>query len=65
MPFNLKKLRAELVKQGVGKVTVKKRGSPITPEELQAKLHLKGGGRHAVVILTRLGGQPIVLISYD
>jgi SAM-dependent methyltransferase len=64
MPFNLKKLRRELVEQGVGKITVKKRGSPITPEALQAKLSLKDGIHHAVVILTRLQGQPIVLISY-
>ena len=65
LPFNLKKLRARLVEKGVGKVTVKKRGSPITPEELQKMLHLKKGEHHAVVTLTRLRDQPIVLISYD
>lgn len=65
LPFNLKKLRSLLAEAGVGSVTVKKRGSPITPEELQKQLKLKKGERHAVVTLTRLQGQPIVLISYS
>ncbi|HLA43178.1 MAG TPA: class I SAM-dependent methyltransferase [Aggregatilineales bacterium] len=67
MPFNLKKLRAALRHYSVGSVTVKKRGSPITPEELQKKLALKKGDGegHAVVILTRLQGQPVALISLD
>lgn len=63
MPFNLKKLKAELVKQGVGKVTVKKRGSPLSPEELERLLGLKKGDREAILFLTRLAGQPIVLWS--
>lgn len=64
MPFNLKKLRAELVKQGVGRVTVKKRGSPISPEDLIRMLKLKTEGREAIVFLTQLAGRPIALISY-
>lgn len=64
MPFNLKKLRAYLKQRNVGQVTVKKRGSPITPEELQAKLKLKGDNS-ATVVLTRLRGQQIVLICED
>jgi SAM-dependent methyltransferase len=43
MPFNLKKLRAYLRENNVGKVTVKKRGSPITPEQLIRDLKLKKG----------------------
>lgn len=61
MPFNLKALRACLKARDVGTVTVKKRGSPITPEELTAKLKLKGSQR-ATVALTRLEGKPVVLI---
>lgn len=61
MPFNLKALRAYLKARDVGTVTVKKRGSPITPEELTAKLKLKGSQR-ATVALTRLEGKPVVLI---
>ncbi len=64
MPFHLKKLRAALREKNIGQVTVKKRGSPITPEQLQQMLHLKGS-QHATIILTQLRGQPIVLLSYD
>ena len=65
MPFHLKRLRAELMQLDVGRVTVKKRGSPITPEELQSKLRLKKGARHAVVFLTKVMGQHSALISLD
>jgi SAM-dependent methyltransferase len=62
LPFNLKKLRAYLRERNVGRVTVKKRGSPITPEELIAKLRLPGDGEERVVVLTHVMGQPAVLI---
>lgn len=61
MPFNLKALKAYLRQRGIGRVTVKKRGSPITPEALIAQLKPKGDDA-AVVVLTRLRGRPIVLI---
>ncbi|NJL93087.1 MAG: hypothetical protein HC915_04860 [Anaerolineae bacterium] len=64
LPFNLKKLRALLREQDIGQVTVKKRGSPLTPEQLQGQLRLKGGGAHATLILTRLAGQHVALISW-
>ncbi len=57
LPFNLKRLRATLHGAGIGRVTVKKRGSPITPDELIAKLKLRGGDRAAVVVLTQIAGQ--------
>lgn len=62
MPFNLKKLRAYLRERGVGRVTIKKRGSPITPEELIARLKLPGGGHERVVVLTRVLDQPAILV---
>jgi hypothetical protein len=62
MPFNLKKLRAYLRERGVGRVTVKKRGSPLSPEELIAKLKLPGNGVERVIVLTRVLGQPAILI---
>jgi hypothetical protein len=62
MPFNLKKLRVTLRDRGVGRVTVKKRGSPITPEALIAQLKLPGGGEDRVVVLTHVMGQPAILI---
>lgn len=64
MPFSLKRLRAALRARGVGAITVKKRGSAITPEALIAGLKLKGQNR-AGVVLTRLRGEPIVLITEE
>jgi len=64
MPFNLKKLRAYLRERNVGIVTVKKRGSALTPEGLTADLKLKGGESRTLV-LTRYSGQPIVIICAD
>ena len=64
MPFHLKRLRAHLREQAVGTVTVKKRGSPLTPEGLTRKLKLKGGASRTLV-LTRYDDEPIVLICAD
>lgn len=57
LPFNLKRLRALLRERGIGRVTVKKRGSPLTPEALIRKLKLRGDGDSAVVVLTQVDGQ--------
>ena len=62
MPFNLKKLRAALRERGFGRVTVKKRGSPLTPEELIRKLKLNGKGDSAVVVLTQIADQHSAII---
>ncbi len=64
MPFHLKRLRAYLRERNVGHVTVKKRGSPLTPEGLTAKLKLKGAESRTLV-LTRYAGDPIVVICAD
>jgi hypothetical protein len=61
MPFNVKKLRAYLREHNVGIVTVKKRGSPVTPEVLIPQLKLKGS-QSRTLVLTRFQGQPIVII---
>ncbi len=62
MPFHLKKLRARLRDMGVGRVTVKKRGSPLSPEELQRRLDLSGE-RDVILFLTHVQGEPYVLIG--
>jgi hypothetical protein len=61
LPFNLKKLKALLRGRGVGRVTVKKRGSPIEPEALAHQLRGPGEGT-AVVVVTRVAGAPTVLV---
>lgn len=62
MPFQLKRLRAALRERGIGQVTVKKRGSPILPEELIQQLKLEGEGS-ATLFLTQLKGDPIVIFA--
>jgi hypothetical protein len=61
-PFNLKKLRQALRSRQVGRVVVKKRGSPLQPDALIHKLRLKGD-QERVVFLTHLRGSPIVILS--
>ena len=61
LPFNLKKLKALLRARGVGRVVVKKRGSPIEPESLARQLRGPGTAS-AVVVVTRVAGAPTVLL---
>ncbi|MDP9461341.1 MAG: methyltransferase domain-containing protein [Actinomycetota bacterium] len=61
LPFNLKKLRALLRTRGIGRVVVKKRGSPLDPETLARQLRGPGSGT-AVVVVTRVAGAPTVLV---
>ena len=61
LPFNLKKLRAWLRARGVGRVVVKKRGSPIEPEAFARQLRTDARGT-ATVVVTRVAGAPTVLV---
>ena len=61
-PFQLKRLRAYLRGRGVGRVTVKKRGSPLEPEDLIRQLKLQGDAQ-ALLFLTHLEGKPIVIVA--
>jgi SAM-dependent methyltransferase len=61
LPFNAKRLRALLRGRGVGRVTVKKRGSAIEPEALARQLR-GPGDRSAVVVVTRVAGAPTALV---
>ena len=65
MPFQLKRLRRYLVERGVGRVTVKKRGFPMTPEILIDRLRLKDGEAARVLVMTRHQGKPIAIICAD
>ncbi len=64
MPFNLKRLRSRLAELDVGVLTIKKRGSPITPEELRPRLRLRGS-RSATLILTRTPDGPLAAIGLE
>jgi len=65
LPFQLKRLRAYLRERGVSRVVVKKRGSPLQPEELIRRLRLPEDpqGAEKVLFLTQLRGRPVVLIA--
>jgi hypothetical protein len=62
MPFQLKRLRAYLRERNVGRVTVKKRGSPLEPENLIRDLRLEGD-MEKTLFLTQMDGKPIVVIG--
>ena len=59
--FSLKRLNSELNTMNVGRVTVKKRGFPMLPEEVMRKLKLKGNDS-AIVVLTRRGSEHLAMI---
>jgi len=61
MPFGLKRLRAALRTRGVGRVTIKKRGTAVVPEQLRRQLDLKGDAE-ATVVLTRVAGEQQALL---
>ena len=60
MPFGLKPLRAALRDRGVGRLTIKKRGTAVEPEVLRRQLRLEGDAE-ATIVLTRVAGRQSVL----
>jgi hypothetical protein len=63
-PFNLKRLIRRVRELGIGSVVVKKRGSPLDPQELERRLPL-AGSHQRVIVLTRVAGQPAILLCRD
>jgi len=61
LPFSEKGLRLELRRRGVGRVTLKKRGSAVDTEGLGRRLRFTGDGE-ATVLLTRLLGRPLAIL---
>ncbi|GAB3224830.1 class I SAM-dependent methyltransferase [Glycomyces halotolerans] len=62
-PLNAKKLRALLAERGIGRLTIKQRGTGIDPAELRKRLKLKGPNE-ATLVATRLqGGHAALLCS--
>lgn len=62
LPFAAKRLRAVLRERGIGRVTIKKRGSAVDIERLRSQLRLSGDGE-ATVVLTRIGRRPYALLA--
>lgn len=63
MPFGVKRLRTALRERGVGRLTIKKRGTAVVPEQLRRQLDLRGDAE-ATVVLTRVAGaQSSILVE--
>ena len=60
LPFPEKRLRAALRERGVGRLTIKKRGVGVVPEQLRHRLAL-AGDEEATIVLTRVSGRATVL----
>jgi SAM-dependent methyltransferase len=61
LPHREKPLRAALRARGVGRLTIKKRGVTVVPDELRKRLALTGDGE-ATIVLTRAAGRGICLL---
>ena len=65
-PFQLKRLRQYLRENKMGQVIIKKRGSPIEPDQLKQQLRLKGNGAESCILfLTQLQGKAAVIIGQE
>jgi hypothetical protein len=63
MPLSLKRQRARLRELDVGRVVVKKRGSPIDPQVLEGQLRLEPARPNQMtLVLTHVLGQPSVIL---
>ena len=61
VPFREKPLKAALRERGIGRLTIKKRGVSVVPDELRKRLSLRGDDE-ATLILTRVGGKGTALL---
>lgn len=61
LPFSVKRVRAALRARGVGRLTIKKRGSPLDPDQLRRQLRLAGDAE-LTLVLTRVAGAPTALL---
>ena len=61
LPFREKQLRAALRERGVGRLTIKKRGVDVVPEQLRKRLDLSGEA-DATIVLTRVSGRGKALL---
>lgn len=61
LPYREKQLRAALRERGVGRITIKKRGVDVVPEQLRKRLDLSGDAE-ATIVLTRVAGEGTALL---
>ncbi len=61
LPYREKALRAALRERGIGRLTIKKRGVDVVPDQLRKRLDLAGDDE-ATIVLTRARGHGIALL---
>jgi hypothetical protein len=61
LPYREKQLKAALRERGIGRLTIKKRGVAVTPDELRRRLALRGDAE-ATLVLTRVRGEGTALL---
>src|SRR4051794_14798952 len=61
LPHREKQLRAALRERGIGRLTIKKRGVSVVPDELRKRLAPRGDGE-GTIVLTRAAGKGICLL---
>jgi hypothetical protein len=61
LPYREKQLRAALRERNIGRLTIKKRGIAVVPEELRRRLALSGD-EEATIVLTRVDGKGTALL---
>jgi SAM-dependent methyltransferase len=61
LPYKEKALRAALRERDIGRLTIKKRGVDVVPEQLRKRLALQGD-QEATIVLTRSAGKGIALL---
>lgn len=61
LPYREKPLRAALRERGIGRLTIKKRGVDVVPEQLRKRLGLHGDAE-ATLVLTRIAGHGAALL---
>ncbi|HEX6876109.1 MAG TPA: class I SAM-dependent methyltransferase [Nocardioidaceae bacterium] len=61
LPYKEKQLKAALRARGIGRLTIKKRGVDVVPEDLRRRLSLHGE-QDATLILTRVAGKGTALL---
>jgi hypothetical protein len=61
-PFSLKRLQNYLSTRNIGRLTIKKRRFPLTPDDLRKRLNLKQKDQEAVLFLTRIHERPTVIV---
>lgn len=62
LPYDVKALRRYVRDQGIGALTIKKRGVGVVPEKLRATVRPRGDGE-ATFIVTRVSGRATVLVT--